>query len=93
MYIAVEIALSLPPGIASRPLCPRLVSAGLRDDCSPLFPRLNCLCIVLLFGKLPVLLRLMVIINQPSTDGTPAWLCCGNVGPRVDVLRCRCPRA
>ncbi|XP_059735168.1 ATP synthase subunit ATP5MJ, mitochondrial isoform X1 [Bos taurus] len=27
----------------------------------------------------------MVIINQLSADGTSAWLCSGNVGPRVEM--------
>ncbi|TEA29822.1 hypothetical protein DBR06_SOUSAS7110081 [Sousa chinensis] len=45
------------------------------------------------FLCLPVLSLLVVIINKLSLDGTSVWLCCGNVGHRVDLQQCRCPWA
>eukprot|EP00069_Balaena_mysticetus_P008378 bmy_05903T0 len=43
--------------------------------------------------RLPALRLLMVIINELSLDGTSVWLCCGNVGHRVDLQQCPCPWA
>ncbi|TKC44409.1 hypothetical protein EI555_012968, partial [Monodon monoceros] len=40
-----------------------------------------------------VLSLLVVIINKLSLDGTSVWLCCGNVGHRIDLQQCRCPWA
>ncbi|KAJ8780227.1 hypothetical protein J1605_011830 [Eschrichtius robustus] len=40
---------------------------------------------------LPVLRLLTGIINELSLDGTSVWLCCGNVGHRVDLQQCPCP--
>ena len=102
---ALPCPCSLCPGGLPRPSVPLLAlgvvlhTSGLpvrayMTNCSlPFPPLLSCFYIVLLFGKLPAPRRLMAITNQLSTDGTPAWLCSGNVGPHVDVLQCRCPRA